>query len=163
MGVVLRTQRKSRLAKLIDQPGGVSVGVALAQAQANLKDLQARGVAIIAGRIAALEALPPPPPGDPDPLRRLTEAYDLSNAIIDAAGPFEMVDLCTIAAGLCDVLDSAPEDRPFDWRIVTVHARSMQLILGLPPEAVEDRAVILDRLRQLQARHSPESSQSSEG
>ena len=34
MTVITHTQRKSRLAEMLDRPGGVSVGVALAQARA---------------------------------------------------------------------------------------------------------------------------------
>ena len=162
MGVVMWSQRKSRLSGMIDQPGGVSVGVALAQARTNLEELQSRGMAIIAERIADLAALTPPGPGDLEPLRRLTQAYDLSSAVIDAAGPFEMDDLCAVASGLCDLIDGAAEDRPFDWRIVTVHAQSMQLILGLPPEDEETRAVVLESLRQVLAKKLP-AAQSSEG
>jgi hypothetical protein len=155
MVVVLRKERKSRLTAMIDQPGGVSVGVALAQAKANLEALQAQSQAILAARIAELAALKAPDRADPEIRRVLQQAYDLSSAVIDAAGPFELIDLCTVAAGLCDLIDAAPEDRPFDWRIVTVHAQSMQLIMSLPPEAVEERAQVLDSLKQVMAKKIP--------
>src|SRR5690606_24695989 len=107
MSAVLWQQRKSRLSTMIDQPGGVSVGVALAQARENLGALQARSQVIVAERIAELAALAAPARDDPDGHRRLAQAYGLSSAIIDAAGPFELHDLCTIAAGLCDLIDAA--------------------------------------------------------
>ncbi len=160
MTVVIRQHRKSRLSTLIDQAGGVSVGVALAQAQANLETLQARSQTIVAERIAELARLAAPLPDDPDADRRLAYVYQLSSAVIDAAGPFEMDDLCAVAAGLCDLIDAAAADRPFDWRVVTVHAQSMQLILTLPPEAIEDRAQVLDSLKQVMAKKLPVDPQS---
>jgi hypothetical protein len=156
MVVVLRKERRSRLTAMIDQPGGVSVGIALAQAKANLEALQAQSQAILVARVAELAALTAPDRADPEAVRRAMEkAYDVSSAVIDAAGPFELIDLCTVAAGLCDLIDAAPDDRPFDWRIVTVHAQSMQLIMSLPPEAVEARAQVLDSLKQVLAKKIP--------
>jgi hypothetical protein len=155
MVVVLRKERKSRLSAMIDQAGGISVGVALAQARAHLETLQAEAHAIVGARIAELVALRPPAPADPDARQTLERVYDLASAIIDAAGPFELIDLCAVAAGLCDLIDAAPEDRPFDWRIVTVHAQSMQLIMSLPPEAVDERAQVLDSLKQVLTKKIP--------
>lgn len=147
MTVVLRQMRKSRLSTLIDQPGGVSVGMALTQARENLAKLQVQSQSIVKDAIAELAALKPPAVDDPDGERIVGQAYSLSSGVIDAAGPFEMDDLCAIASGLCDLIDAAPSDRPFDWRIVTVHAQSMQLIMSLPTEAVEARTQVLNSLQ----------------
>jgi len=156
MSVVLWQRRKSRLSTLIDQPGGLSVAVAVAQARENLDTLQAKSQTIVAARVAELAALIAPSPTDPDAARQLTLAYDLSSAVIDAAGPFELYDLCTAATGLCDLIDAASQtDRPFDWRIVTVHAQAMQLILSLPAEAVDTRRQVLDSLKQVLAKKIP--------
>lgn len=155
MTVVVTIPRKSRLSSLIDKPGGVSVGVALVKARENLNALQLRSLKIVADRIADLVRLPPPQASDPDPLPRRLQAYTLSNAVIDAAHPFDRDDLCTVAAGLCDLIDAAPADRPFDWRIVTVHAQAMQLILGLPPEASDVRQEILSNLALVLAKKIP--------
>ena len=159
MTVVLRQQRKSRLSAMLDNPGGVSVGIAIAQAPANLDTLQTKSQAIVAKRIAELAILEAPAAGDPDSDRLLAHAYNLASAVIDAAGPFELYDLCAVAAGLCDLIDAAPADRPFDWRIVTVHAQSMQLILTLPPEAVDARSEVLASLKQVLEKKIPGDSQ----
>jgi hypothetical protein len=153
MTAVMWKPRVSRLSTLIDQPGGLSVGVAMAQARANLEGLKSESQAIVAERIARLAALKPPPGGDP--ILQLNEAYEIGSAIIDAAGPFDRDDLCTAAAGLCDLIDAAEPGRPFDWRIVTVHAQALQLILGLPEEAEAARTEILANLRQMVARKVP--------
>lgn len=155
MSVVVTIPRKSRLSTLIDKPGGVSVGVALVQARTNLEALNLRSVKIVADRITELVRLTPPAVDDPDPLARRQKAYELSNAVIDAAHPFERDDLCSVAAGLCDLIDAAPAGRPFDWRIVTVHAQAMQLILSLPPEAADVRREILASLGQVLAKKIP--------
>lgn len=155
MVVVLRQERKSRLAAMIDQPGGCSVGVALAQAKANLEALQSKSLVIVADRIAELSRLKPNDPTDPTGQRALTHAYDLSSAVIDAAGPYELYDVCTVASGLCDLIDAAPKGRAFDWRVVTVHAQSMQLIMSLPPEALAIRAEVLDSLKKVLEKKIP--------
>ena len=60
-----------------------------------------------------------------------------------------------MAAGLCDLIDGAARDRRFDWRIVTVHAQSMQLVMSLPPEALETRAQVLDSLKTMLEKKIP--------
>ena len=154
MTVVLWKPRTSRLSTIIDAPGGLSVGVALAQARANLDGMMAEAQAIVAERIARLSALRPPG-GGLDPILQLNEAYEIGRAVIDAAGPFDRDDLCKAAAGLCDLIDAAEPGKPFDWRIVTVHAQALQLILGLPPEANAARSEILANLHQMVAKKVP--------
>ena len=144
MTVITHNRRRSRLSTLIDQPGGVSAGVALAQAKANLAEMESRSRVVIEEQIVALAALQP---SIEDAARILDLAYDHSSAVIDAAGPFELKDLCAAAANLCDLIDAAPEDRPFDWRIVTVHAQALRLLLTLPAEAADARAQVLDSLK----------------
>lgn len=156
MTVITHTQRKSRLSEMLDRPGGVSVGVALAQAKANLDALQDQARAIIADNIAVL--LAKPEPGLIEPMR-LDLAYSASSQIIDAASPFAMDDLCTAAKGLCDLLDAAPRQGGFDWRIATVHAQAMKVLLSLPPEEQAARSAILTNLHEVLRKKLPESDQ----
>jgi hypothetical protein len=146
--VITHPRRKSNLATLIDSAGGLSITVALAQAKANLETLRGPALAIIESQITALETLPAPTGPDDAPLR-LDEAYRAVTALIDAAGPFELLDLCRGAAGLCDLIGAIDPRDPFDWRIVTVHARSLRLLQKLPPEAKSERARILQSLQQV--------------
>lgn len=127
--VVIRQQRKSRLSTMIDAAGGISVAIARAQASANLEAIRPRGLELIRGQIDELAAMAAPVGPDE---RAVSRAYGLSAGVVDAAGPFEMNDLCRAASGLCDLLDAAPEGEVFDWRIVTVHVQAMQLMLSLP-------------------------------
>lgn len=148
MTVITHARRKSNLSQMIDKPGGVSIGVALTQARANIEAKRAEASAVVDAQIAALEAIAAPT--SPDELAtRLEEVYHAANAVIDAASPFELDDLCKGAAGLCDVIDAAQPGQPFDWRIVTVHARSLRLLQTLPVEETEARNQVLESLRQI--------------
>ena len=157
MTVITHNRRRSRLSTLIDQPGGVSAGVALAQAKANLAEMEERSRAVIEAQVTALVTLQP---SIQDASRILDQAYDHSSAVIDAAGPFELKDLCAAAANLCDLIDAAPEDKPFDWRIVTVHAQALRLLLTLPIEAVEARTQVLASLKDVLKAKVPGGAQS---
>ena len=157
MTVITHTQRKSRLSEMLDRPGGGSVGVALAQARANLDGLQDQARAIIGDNIAVLLAKPDPALIEP---MRLDLAYSASSQIIDAASPFSMDDLCTAAKGLCDLLDAAPRHGGFDWRIATVHAQAMKLLLALPPEEQAARTAILTNLQEVVRKKLPAAGQS---
>jgi hypothetical protein len=139
---------------MIDSPGGVSVGVALAQARANIEAMRAEAMAIVELQIAALESVAPPTSLE-DQGYRLNEAYRAANAVIDAASPFELLDLCSAASGLCDLIDGAVDDKAFDWRIVTVHARSLRLLQTLPLEETEARTTVLDSLKMVADRKLP--------
>ena len=157
MTVITHNQRKSRLSEMLDRPGGVSIGVALAQARANLDGLQDQARAIIDDNIAVLLAKPDPNLIEP---MRLDLAYSASSQIIDAASPFSMDDLCTAAKGLCDLLDAAPRQGGFDWRIATVHAQAMKLLLALPPEEQAARTAILTNLHEVLRKKLPAADQS---
>lgn len=157
MTVITHNQRKSRLSEMLDRPGGVSIGVALAQARANLDGLQDQARAIIGDNIATLLAKPDPNLIEP---MRLDLAYSASSQIIDAASPFSMDDLCTAAKGLCDLLDAAPRQGGFDWRIATVHAQAMKLLLALPPEEQAARTAILTNLHEVLRKKLPAADQS---
>ena len=148
MTVITHARRKSNLSQMIDKPGGVSIGVALTQARANIEAKRAEAAGVVDAQIAALEAIAAPT--SPTELAvRLEEVYHAANAVIDAASPFELDDLCKGAAGLCDVIDAAQPGQPFDWRIVTVHARSLRLLQTLPVEEVQARNQVLESLRQI--------------
>jgi len=154
MTVITHNRRRSRLSTLIDQPGGVSVGTALKQARANLAEYETRSREVIEEQVSALAGMKPPPSPDEAPAA-LDQAYARASAVIDAAGPFEMKDVCTAAANLCDLIDAAPQDQSFDWRIVTVHAQALRLLLTLPAEAGDARAQVLDSLKDVLKAKAP--------
>lgn len=145
---VISQQRKSRLSTMIDNAGGVSIAVALAQANANLEVIKPRGMEIITCQLGELASMRDP--CGPDE-RAKSRAYGLAAGILDAAGPFQMNDLCAAASGLCDLLDASPQGEAFDWRIVTVHVQAMQLMQTLTPGQAGDeaRSQVLGGLREV--------------
>lgn len=146
MTVITHNRRRSRLSSLIDQPGGISTGTALRQAAEKLAVLQSQSLVIIETAIKTLSALPAPTHLDHNQMT-VDQAYRLSSSIIDAAGPFARVDLCAVASNLCDLLDAAPAEKLFDWRIVTVHSQAFRLLMALPPEEEDARNQVLDSLK----------------
>ena len=148
MSVITHPVRKSNLATMIGSAGGISVGTALARARANLETMREQALTVIDASITALETVPVPT-GREDMSARREQAYREATSLIDAAGPFELFDLCRAAAGLCDLIGALDPEQPFDWRIVTVHARSLRLLQTLPPEAAPERAHILESLNEV--------------
>ena len=148
MSVITHPVRKLNLATMIGSAGGISVGTALARARANLETMREQALTVIDASITALETVPAPT-GPEDMSARREQAYREATSLIDAAGPFELFDLCRAAAGLCDLIGALDPEQPFDWRIVTVHARSLRLLQTLPPEAAPERAHILESLNEV--------------
>lgn len=155
MSVITHPVRKSNLATMIGSAGGISVGTALARARANLETMREQALTVIDASITALETVPAPT-GPEDMSARREQAYREATSLIDAAGPFELFDLCRAAAGLCDLIGALDPEQPFDWRIVTVHARSLRLLQTLPPEAAPERAHILESLNEVVQRKLPQ-------
>lgn len=151
MSVVIRTPRTSRLSRLIDSAGGASVALALARAKRNLAKLEPRSLEVVRGHVAELLALTAPA-GPDDTVPRMDAAYRAAVGVLDAAGPFERHDLCGAAASLCDLIDGAGDGAGFDWRIVQVHARALELMLTLPAEASDQRKRVLDGLAEVRTR-----------
>ena len=156
MSVVTRIQRRSRLSTLVDQPGGISAGVGLARARANLQAMEGEAREIVAHRIADLASIPAPQDGALT-AEGLEEIYRGSAAVIDAAGPFALADLCTAAAGLCDLTDGAGVS---DWRVIAVHIQALRLLIALPEEALAEREQILLNLDDVRRRKLPPVGQS---
>jgi hypothetical protein len=152
--VITHNRRKSRLTELIDRPGGISIGVALIQAQANIEERRASSLETIGELIIALMAIERPVSLE-DNFDRLIEVYRGSNAVIDVAGPFGLDALCEAAGNLCSLVDASPASTLFDWRIVTVHAQAMQMLIRLPANADEARRTVLGSLQLVQERKAP--------
>lgn len=129
----------SRLGQMMDLAGGVTAEKALSQAEANLQPLRTAAMNHIAGHVAELAKLDG---CDAD----LDRVYFLGSAIIDCASLFDQGEICAVAAGLCDLVQDASTDRPFDWRMPALHARTLKLLLSLPRHALEQRLKLRDQI-----------------
>lgn len=130
MSVITHARRKSRLATMIDAAGGISVLRALADARTNLEALKPPSMAEVARQAEILSGIGPAQdaPDDSDALNRLYLACTL---IIDAAGPFDLDDVCETVRRLCDLIDAVTPDRPFDWRVPQVYSTSLSMMIKL--------------------------------
>ncbi|MFN3667796.1 MAG: chemotaxis protein CheE [Brevundimonas sp.] len=151
MTVITHSRRKSRLATMIDSAGGVTVGVAVARAGDNLARLRPRALAEVTRHIGALAALEQPQTAEARAVS-LQTIYQSANDVIDAASPFGLDDLCAVAASLCDMVDRAAGETDFDWRILSVHIQSLQLLNALSAEAVEQRDAVCTQLTEMVAK-----------
>lgn len=151
MTVVTWKRHKSRLSKLMEAPGGISVGKALRDAKTLLEPLQPDCVAAVDARILELEkaTLHVAPE---DQLDRLDVVYHHALGILDAAGPFDLEDVCTTAYSLCELCDRSKTLERCDWRAVGVHVRSLRLLRQLPLEQKDARREVLDGLGRVLAR-----------
>lgn len=140
MSVVTWVRRKSRLATLVNAPGGVSIGVALRQADSNLAPMRQQGMDVINERLEELTAIR----HEDGPIdTRVERAYRASSAILDAASPFEIAHVSKAAHNLCEIADNHGKGQPFDWRVVDVHVRAMTLLMSLPTDAGAARDEVL--------------------
>lgn len=154
MTVITHNRRPSRLAQMIDKPGGISVGLALSQAQANIEELRSPSLEAVAGMIKTLLDIEAPTSLEAN-IDRLLEVYRGSNGIIDVASPFGLNALCEAASNLCNLVDAAPAGELFDWRIVTVHAQAMRMLLRMPENDQVARQTVLAGLQKVQDRKAP--------
>lgn len=145
MTVITHARRKSRLAAMIDSPGGVSIGVALTRARANIAALRTRGLEEVTRHVEVLAAIQPPTDSEAA-LRTLQQVYRSANDVIDAAAPFDLEEICAVAISLCDMVDRAAGETRFDWRILEVHIQSLRLLNALPDDAVGERAEVTGHL-----------------
>ncbi|HEV2082635.1 MAG TPA: chemotaxis protein CheE [Brevundimonas sp.] len=142
MAVVTHARRKSRLGTMIDAAGGVSVLRALAAANKNLEALKPPSLAEVARQAELMATIVPPATSTgADEDDALNHLYLACTTIIDAAGPFDLDDVCAVVRGLCDLIDASGAERPFDWRVPQVFSSSLAMMLKLDRQAPARAAV----------------------
>ena len=151
MTVITHARRKSRLARMIDSAGGIAVGVALTRARENIAKLRDRGLEEVTRHIRELSAMQQPST-DEDKAESLRRIYQSANHIIDAASPFGLDEIVAVAVSLCDMVDRAAGASDFDWRILSVHIQSLQLLNTLPADAAAPRAEVTAHLTAMVAK-----------
>lgn len=151
MTVITHARRKSGLAKMIDSAGGIAVGVALTRARENIAKLRDKGLEEVSGHIGELAAMQKPSTPE-DKAKTLRLIYQSANHIIDAASPFGLDEIVAVAVSLCDMVDRAAGESAFDWRILSVHIQSLQLLNTLPAGAAGPRAEVTAHLTAMVAK-----------
>jgi hypothetical protein len=141
---------KSRLSKIIRQPGGTTVGGALKDAKRNVEKLRLECLAEIDAKLGQIQAKfgqAQTRPSDAD----IDELYRASNDIIGMAGLFDLAELGEAAFSLCELLDRLNGGAQWDWPAVEVHLNALMLLRRAEPGAAENQHVLAG-LRKLTAR-----------
>ena len=143
MSVVKFIPYTNRLAKLMKLPGGKRVEDALADADANLKEIEGPCLVVLDELIARIRGLAETPQPTLDDL---DEIYARSNEIVGLGGVFGMRDLSAAAYSLCELVDRTRERGGPDRQALAVHVSSLRLLrMGGAIEEAE-RAKMLDGL-----------------
>lgn len=153
MSVVKWIQKKSRLAAMIDQPGGVTAGKALDQANDLLGDLKAESLQVVEAAVVALEAMTKTAPVNPGPW--LEEIYRLAAEVLKGVGPFDLDALAKASFSLSELADRFREGGRCELAPVQVHVQSLRLLLAnekLPEAARQEILNGLDRVLALAPR-----------
>jgi hypothetical protein len=133
----------NRLAKLIKLPGGKTVEQAMADADANLKEIEGPCLVVLDELIARIRGLAETPQPTVDDL---DEIYARSNEIVGLGGVFGMKDLSAAAYSLCELVDRTRDRGGPDRQAMMVHVDSLRLMrMGGAIEEAE-RAKMLDGL-----------------
>ncbi len=146
-------QKKSNLAAMIDQPGGVTVGKALDQANDLLGDLKAESLLVVEAAVVALETMTKAAPASPGPW--LEEVYRLAAEVLKGVGPFDLDDLAKASFSLSELADRFRENGRCDLAPIQVHVQSLRLLLAnqsLPAAARQEIVNGLDRVLALAPR-----------
>ena len=149
MGVVTWIMKKPRLSTLVDQAGGMSARSALKAANELLEPMREEGRERVEAAIVTLEQSLASP-AQADRSGYLATLYAQGSAVMDAAGPFGLDDLCKAAFSLCELVDRYSRlEMAVDPRGIQVHVRALRLLStpgAVPPAA---RHTVLDGLNRV--------------
>jgi hypothetical protein len=141
-----------RLTKLIEEPGGLTVAEALADAAANLESIRPTCLAEMTAVLAKAEAQFGRM-GDPPDAAAVAELYGLAVGAIGGGEVSGTPGVDEALKSLSDLIDGLRARAAFDRAAVAVHLQAWRLLMiATPDEAARDE--ILTGLRAVVARHA---------
>ncbi len=148
MTAVTWIMRRSKLSRLVNQPGGTTVAAALEEAAEQTKEFRAEATTIVSAALDELDALLASPAAAADSEAWLEKVYFLATRISDTAGPFGFEDMCAAAFSLCELADRQKRSCSLELPPLKVHAASLRLLFAedQPPAA---RKAVLAGLAQV--------------
>ena len=148
MSGVTWVMRRSKLSRLVNQPGGTTVGAALEAAAFETREFRAEAMTIVNAALKELDAVLASPPAEGAVQAWLETVYFLATRISDTAGPFGFEDMCAAAFSLCELSDRQKRSGTLELPPLKVHAASLRLLFAedQPPAA---RKAVLDGLAQV--------------
>jgi len=145
------TTWKNPLGAMIKAPGGVRVGDALRQADANLDLIRDPCLADVDEQLDTLDRLSAEGGAAPDDDIKL-DIYRRSNDIHAIAGVFGLADMSTAAFCLCELVDRLRTKAAWSKPAIDVHLSSLRL-LRQPSD--ENRSGVVEGLKRLTDKVSP--------
>ena len=143
---------KPRLAKLLQQPGGVPVAEALERAQNNLADIRPTCLAELQALLelteARFEAMGP----DFDEAA-MSELYAIAVRGIGGGEVCGTPGVDQALTSFCDLLDRLRTSGRYDRAAIGVHVQAWRLLLA-PDQPLETSKVVVDGLLKVSARYA---------
>jgi hypothetical protein len=149
MNTVIVRRPVNPLAKLIPAPGGLTMGEALADADARLKGIEDACLVELHGLLAKIHAfaqtLGPSPAED-----QIDVLHGLGNEVLSIAAVAGLPDVGQAAHSLCELVDGLRTRAAWNSSAVKVHLDGLKLLaepaLGLGPEQTQ---AVVTGLRQV--------------
>lgn len=142
MTAVTWIMRRSKLSRLVNQPGGISVAAALAEAAEQTKEFRAEAEAIIQATFDELDTVLAAPPAGQDSEAWLEKVYFLATRVSDTAGPFGFEDMCAASLSLCELADRQKRSWTLDLPPLKVHAAALRLLFSNDQPAGAGKAIL---------------------
>jgi hypothetical protein len=143
---------KPRLAKLLQQPGGVPVAEALERAQNNLEDLKPTCLAELQALLELTEARFEAMSAEFD-RPAMDELYAIAVRGIGGGEVCGMPGVDQALTSFCDLLDRLRTSQRYDRAAIGVHVQAWRLLLA-PEQTLEASRVVVEGLRKVSARYA---------
>lgn len=145
---------ENRLGKLLRIPGGAAVEDAVIAAESGLADLEAPAREELTAALAAVEACAAERPAQFE-AAGVEELYGLAHGAIGLASLCQRPSVDEALRSLCDLLDNLSRAERWDAEAVSVHVRSLRLLMG-EVGGGDGRAAeaVLQGLRRVSARYA---------
>jgi hypothetical protein len=151
MSAVMWVTQKSRLSRLIDDAGGMTVGTALAEADTLTQSMREAALQAVVEGLGDLEGLVGAGPEEGEETRWLERIYGLAYGLLELAGPFGLEDMCAAAYSLCALADGQRRQRRLNAEPIRLHVAALRL-LTRDGESDETRKEVLAGLAHISER-----------
>lgn len=146
------TRKPGTFAKLVRQPGGVSMDEAVRAADANLESIRGRLVAEIEATLERMQALGGALRDGPGDGRALEELYASANAVIGLAGAPGLRGLGRVCYSLCELIDRLQTSGAWNGPAVRIHMDSLRALRPGTAEGEAQQEAIVAALKRVVAR-----------
>ena len=148
------TRKANAFAKLVRQPGGLSMDEAVRAADENLRSIRGQLVAEVEAAVERMQALGGALRDGPDQ-GALNELYRSANSVIGLAGPSGLPATGQVCYSLCELIDRLQTSDTWNAPALQVHMDSLRLLRSGAAEDEAQQEAIVAALRRVVARVLP--------